>query len=85
MNIILLLLAIPCVLTREPGQLKSAAMKCLLLTGVGMGSIFLCAMLAGSPPSSKPEWADQWPAVMSFLPIIIFGPLAVWLLDRVQS
>ena len=85
MNIILLLLAIPCVLTREPGQLKSAAMKCLLLTGLGMGSIFLCAMLAGSPPPSRPEWADQWPAVMSFLPILIFGPLAVWLLDRVQS
>ena len=83
MNIILLLLAIPCVLTREPGKLKSAAMKCLLLSGLAMGSIFLCAMIAGQPP--KPEWAYQWPAVMAWIPILIFGPLAVYLLDRVET
>jgi lipopolysaccharide export system permease protein len=82
MNIILLLLAIPCVLTREPGQLKTAAMKCLTLSGLGMGTIFLCTMLAGQSP---PEWADQWPAIMAFTPVILFGPLAVFLLDRVES
>jgi lipopolysaccharide export system permease protein len=83
MNIILLLLAIPCVLTREPGKLKSAAMKCLVLSGSAMGCIFLCAMIAGQPP--KPQWADQWPAVMAWIPILLFGPLAVWLLDRVET
>lgn len=83
MNIILLLLAIPCVLTREPGKLKSAAMKCLALSGVALGCIFLCAMIASQPP--KPQWADQWPAVMAWIPILIFGPLAVWLLDRVET
>jgi lipopolysaccharide export system permease protein len=85
MNVILLLLAIPCVLTREPGKLKSAAFKCLLLSGAGMGAIFLCAMLAGQPPANHPEWADRWPALMAFMPIIIFGPLAVFLLDRVET
>ena len=83
MNIIMLLLAIPCVLTREPGKLKSAAFKCLVLSGLCMGSIFLCAMLASQPP--KPELADRWPALMAFLPVIIFGPLAVFLLDRVET
>lgn len=83
MNVILLLLAIPCVLTREPGRLKSAATKCLLLTGLGMGSIFLSHQIAGNPPS--PEWAQTWPAIMAWLPIFIFGPLAVFLLDRVKT
>src|SRR5205807_9249480 len=39
MNVILLLLAIPTVLTREPGRLKAAAMKCLILSGLGMGAV----------------------------------------------
>lgn len=83
MNIILLLLAIPCVLTREPGKLKRAAMKCLTLSGLGLGSIFLCTMIGGKSPNA--EWANQWPAVMAFVPIVIFGPVAVFLLDRVES
>lgn len=83
MNIILLLLAIPCVLTREPGKLKTAAMKCLTLSGLGLGSIFLCTMLGGKSPNA--EWANQWPAIMAFVPIVIFGPVAVFLLDRVES
>ena len=46
MNVILLLLAIPCVLTREPGQLKTGATKCLFFMGLGMGSMFLSQQLA---------------------------------------
>ena len=45
-NVILLLLAIPAVLhAREPGRLKSAAAKCLVLCGLCMGAVFL------SPPT----------------------------------
>jgi hypothetical protein len=58
MNVILLLLAIPCVLTREPGKLKQGATICLLLTGLAMGSIFLSQQLAGNPPT--PQLAAQW-------------------------
>ncbi len=82
-NIILLLLAIPCVLTREPGKLKRAAMKCLILTGACLAMVFVCSMLANQPP--KPAWADEWPAIMAWTPILLFGPLAVWLLDRVET
>ncbi len=64
MNVILLLLAtIPAVLTREPGKLKSAATQCLLLTGLGMGGIFLFQHLAGHPSQ---QMAAQWPAIMAW-------------------
>ncbi len=83
MNVILLLLAIPCVLTREPGKLKAAATKCLILTGLGMGSIFLAQQIAANPPDLR--FATQWPALMAWVPIFLFGPLAVFLLDRVKT
>jgi lipopolysaccharide export system permease protein len=84
MNVILLLLAIPCVLNREPGKLKAAATKCLILTGAAMGSIFLAQQIAANPPQS-PQLAAQWPALMAWVPIFLFGPLAVFLLDRVKT
>lgn len=83
MNVILLLLAIPCVLTREPGKLKQGATICLLLMGLAMGSIFLCQQIANTPPN--PELAAQWPAIMAWVPILLFGPLSVFLLDRVKT
>jgi lipopolysaccharide export system permease protein len=83
MNVILLLLAIPCVLTREPGKLKQGATFCLVLMGVSMGSIFLCLQIANTPPS--PQLAAQWPAIMAWVPIFLFGPLSVFLLDRVKT
>jgi lipopolysaccharide export system permease protein len=83
MNIILLLLAIPSVLTRTPGNLKSAAMKCLVISGTCMATVFLCNMLASQPPKS--EWAFEWPAIMAWVPILIYGPVSVWLLDRVET
>ena len=83
MNVILLLLAIPCVLQREPGKLKTAATKCLFLMGLAMGSVFLAQQFANAPPHSiKP---DQWAALMAWLPIFIFGPTCVFLLERVKS
>ena len=82
-NIILLLLAIACVLSREPTRLKSAATWCLALTGLCMATTFLGQQLTGTPPN--PNWAPQWPAIMAWLPILIFGPIAVFLLDRVET
>jgi lipopolysaccharide export LptBFGC system permease protein LptF len=82
-NIILLLLAIPTVLTREPTQLKRAATMCLLLTGLCLITSFLGQQLSNSPPN--PGLAPQWPAIMAWLPILIFGPIAVFLLDRVET
>jgi lipopolysaccharide export system permease protein len=83
MNVILLLLAIPCVLTREPGKLKQGATVCLVLMGLAMGSIFLCQQIANTPPT--PAIAPHWPAIMAWVPIFIFGPLSVFLLDRIKT
>ena len=84
-NIVLLLLAIPCVLTREPGTLKTATMRALVLTGGCMASIFLARQLAGNPPATAASWSNQWPLLMAWVPIFIFLPLAIFLLDRTHT
>lgn len=83
LNIILLLLAIPAVLTRTPGNLWIGASKSLLLTGLCMGMVFVCQSLADKPPDIA--WADRWTALMAWLPIFIFGPLSVYLLDKIET
>lgn len=82
-NVILLLLAVSMVLQREPGRLKAAAAKCMVLCGLCMGSVFLAQQLAGSPPGHT--MLNFWPALMAWLPIFFFGPLSAYLLDRVKS
>jgi lipopolysaccharide export LptBFGC system permease protein LptF len=83
MNVILLLLAIPCVLTREPGRLKAGATKCLLLMGLGMGSVFLSQQMAANPMGGMRP--DTWAALMAWMPIFIFGPFAVYMLEKIKT
>jgi lipopolysaccharide export LptBFGC system permease protein LptF len=84
LNIILLLLAIPSVLTRDNTKLRLATAQALLLTGACLGTVFIAHNLAGQMPPN-PAWANTWPALMAWLPVFIFGPLSVWLLDRVKT
>jgi lipopolysaccharide export LptBFGC system permease protein LptF len=84
LNVILLLLAMGCLLTRDPGRLKTGMMYCVVLSGLCMASIFISQQLAGTP-QGDPAWADRWPAILAWAPILIFGPIAVWLLDRVRT
>ena len=83
LNVFLLLLAISTVLTREPGKLKTSAVKCLVLTGLCIGSVFLTYQMAASPPT--PEMTNLWPALMAWVPIFIFGPLSILLMSHVKS
>ena len=85
LNVILLLLAVPCVVSREPGKIKQGIFRCVALCGACLATIFLCYQLAGTPPTSGAKWVDTWPALMAWMPILIFGPVAVWLLDRVKT
>jgi lipopolysaccharide export LptBFGC system permease protein LptF len=88
MNVILLLLAIPCVLTREPNTLKTAATKTLLLMGLAMGAVFLFHQFGGHIPVSMantPNGANTWSMLMAWVPIFIFGPMSVFLLDRTKT
>ncbi|MGH7213517.1 MAG: LptF/LptG family permease, partial [Tepidisphaeraceae bacterium] len=83
-NFILLLLAIPCVLTREPGRLKAAATKTVVVAGLCMGAVFLAQQLASSNIFG-PAWQARWPIMMAWIPIFIFAPAAVLMLDRVKT
>jgi lipopolysaccharide export system permease protein len=82
MNVVLVLLTIACVMTREPGRIKQGIAACVVLCGACLGTIFLCYQLAGTPPAGE-KWADMWPAIMTWMPIFLFFPLAMFLLDRV--
>jgi lipopolysaccharide export LptBFGC system permease protein LptF len=83
LNVFLLLLAISTVLTREPGRLKASAIKCLILTGLCMGSVFVTYQMAASPPT--PQLTNLWPALMAWVPIFIFGPLSILLMSQVKT
>ena len=88
MNVVLLLLAIPCVLTREQATLKTAATRTLTLMGIAMGAVFLFHQFAGTPPpgfASSPSGPNTWAMLMAWTPIFFFGPLSVFLLDRVKT
>ena len=83
MNLVLVLLAVPCVLTREPGKLKQDLTKLLLLTGCAMGTIFICRQIAGHPPTVA--LAASWPALLAWMPVFIFTPISIYLLDRLHT
>ena len=72
------------VLTREPQQLKTAATRAIVLTGLLMTAAFASQELAGQAPPN-PMLANTWPALMAWLPIFIFGPISVILLDKVKT
>ncbi|HEX2973447.1 MAG TPA: LptF/LptG family permease [Tepidisphaeraceae bacterium] len=84
-NIILLLLASACLLTREPQLLKTAASRCVMWCGACMSMVFMGQEMANTPPAFIAATSAQWPALMAWLPIFIYGPLSVWLLDRVKT
>jgi lipopolysaccharide export system permease protein len=84
MNIILLLLAIPFVLVRQPQDLRNSILKCLVVVGLCMAAVFLAYQIAGRPPPG-PQWVDRWPAMWAWAPILVFGPVALVLLDRLYT
>lgn len=84
MNVILLLLAIPCLLARQPQDLKNGVVRCLILVGLCMSGVFLAYQIAARPPPG-PEWVDRWPAIWAWAPILVFGPLSIYLLDRLYT
>jgi lipopolysaccharide export LptBFGC system permease protein LptF len=65
---ILMLLAIPFFLTREPGNVLVAGGKALLLTGLCFGFVFVAHSVSTDAASSR---------LATALPVLLFGPLAV--------
>ncbi len=83
LNIIMLLLSIPAVLTRDARIVAPMALRCGLLVAAAMAMVFITQSLASRPPNMR--WLDQWAALMAFLPVFVFGPIAVFMLSRVKS
>lgn len=76
-NMILLLLGVPFVLNRAPGSLWEGILKCLLISGSCFILSFVCQQISGD--------ARSWAVVAAWLPVILFGPLAVLMLDSVKT
>lgn len=84
LNMVVLLLACGAVLTRDPLTLKGAAVKCIVLCGLCLGSAFIGQELSGHAELAGPL-APHWPALMAWFPVFIFAPVAVFMLDRVKT
>jgi lipopolysaccharide export LptBFGC system permease protein LptF len=78
-NMILLLLGTPFVLTRVQGQIWDGIIKCLLVAGSCFVLSFICQQLSSDTASRTWSMAAAW------LPVILFGPLAVLLFDSVKT
>lgn len=71
-NIVMLLLGVPFILSRER-NLKASALLCVLVVALFFGLIY-AARYIGLP--------DFWSA---FLPVLLFGPISVLMLDGVKT
>jgi hypothetical protein len=72
-NLVMLLLGLPFILSRER-NIKAAAGLCLLLVLTFYAFVHMCRNISGLPP----EWA-------AWLPILLFGPVAVVMFDSVKT
>jgi len=72
-NIIMLLLGLPFILSRER-NIKASAALCLLVTASFLVFVYLCQYTL----------TDQ-PLIAAWLPVLIFGPLSVVMLDAVKT
>ncbi|MCJ7544604.1 MAG: LptF/LptG family permease [Phycisphaerae bacterium] len=72
-NLIMLLLALPFILSRERRDVKASASLCLLMVGAFYAFVHLCRYV-GLPPS-----------LAAWLPTMLFGPVAVLMLDSVKT
>lgn len=75
-SMVLLLLGIPFFLNRQPISVLKSAAKCLLTCGACFILTFITQNIVQ---------LDQFPALPAWLPLMIFGPVAVICLDRVQT
>jgi lipopolysaccharide export LptBFGC system permease protein LptF len=74
-SLLLVLLGVPFFLDRSPGNVLSDAGKCTLVCGLCYIAAFLSQSMRLGTDSALPIW----------VPIFIFGPLAIVLLDRVRT
>lgn len=74
-SIVLLLLGLPFFLNRSPGNVTHDTGKCLLMCGLCYVSSFVAQSIRPEAPS----------ALLAWIPIFVFGTVAIVLLDRVRT
>ena len=75
-NMLILLLGLPFFLNREPHNVLLSVGMCLLLAISCFMLSFICHNLAASV---------DFPALLAWLPIIIFGPIAAMLIENIKT
>jgi lipopolysaccharide export system permease protein len=75
-NMMLLLLGVPFFLTREPRPVLTSGAMCVGISGL----FFVFSFISQNMVSTS-----SYPALPAWLPIIIFGPVVVVLLDAVKT
>jgi lipopolysaccharide export system permease protein len=76
MNLIMLLIGIPFLLTREPNRLIVNMFYCTIVTGLVFAGTFVIFQMGGNLLD---------PLLAAWLPVLIFGPLAVVMLDTFHT
>jgi hypothetical protein len=76
MNIVLLLIGIPFLLTREPNRLVINMFYCTAVTGVIFVATFVIFQMAGT--QLDPLWG-------AWLPVLVFGPFSLVMLDLIKT
>jgi lipopolysaccharide export system permease protein len=76
MNIVMLLIGIPFLLTREPNRLVINMFYCTAVTGVIFVGTFVMFQMGGT--QVDPLWA-------AWLPVLIFGPFSLVMLDTIKT
>ncbi len=72
-NIVMLLLGLPFILSRER-NLKASALLCVMMVGSFFAFIYICRFLM----PEQPFWA-------AYMPILLFGPVAAVMLDAIKT
>jgi len=71
-NLVMLLLGLPFILSRER-NVKTSAGMCILVVGIYFAFIQLCGQMEVSP------------LMAAWLPIFVFGPISILMLDSVKT
>ncbi len=72
-NIVMLLLGLPFILSRER-NLKASALLCVIMVGSFFAFIYVCRFLM----PEQPFWA-------AYMPILLFGPVSAVMLDAIKT
>ena len=76
MNIVMLLIGIPFLLTREPNRLIINMFYCTAVSGVIFVATFVIFQMGGTQLD---------PLLAAWLPVLVFGPFALVMMDTIQT